>query len=328
MNQTLESRMTRGVSSPVRWGAGGNGLRLQHRACGLPNFVISGRTKEVLEEEVKPWVERFLAERGLRLSEEKTAITHIEEGFDFLGQTIRKHNGKYLSRPSKKNYAAFMQDVRDTLKRLRGAAVRDVIGTLNPKIRGWATYHRYACSSQTFAKADREIFKSVWNWARRRHPGKPAGWIARRYFMPRGGRRWVLHCTNTQEDGTQRYSTLFRASQVKIRRYVKIRGAANPYDPDWEPYFETRLRWRMKQEPGLGYDELLMWQGQDGLCPVCQQTLTPDTGWESHHKIWRVYGGPDEASNRVLLHPNCHRQVHSRDDRSEDGSAKAGLGSA
>jgi RNA-directed DNA polymerase len=292
------------------------------------DFIITGSSKEVLEEEVKPLVERLLAERGLRLSEEKTVITHIEEGFDFLGQTIRKYNGKYLTRPSKKNYAAFMQEVRSTLKRLSGASVRDVIGALNPKIRGWAVYHRYACSKKTFEKADSEIFQSVWSWARQRHPGKSGGWIARRYFRRPQGRQWTLNCDVPQEEGTPRNITLFRATQVSVRRYVKIKGAANPYDPEWEPYFEARLRWRMKQEPGLGYDELLMWQGQDGLCPVCQQALTPDTGWESHHKIWRVHGGPDEASNRVLVHPNCHRQVHSRDDRSEDGSAKAGLGSA
>lgn len=100
------------------------------------DFIITGSSKELLEEEVKPLVEGFLAERGLRLSGEKTVITHIEQGFDFLGQTIRKYNGKYLSRPSKKNYHAFMQKVRTMLKSLEGASVRDVIGALNPVIRG------------------------------------------------------------------------------------------------------------------------------------------------------------------------------------------------
>ena len=77
------------------------------------DFIITGRTKELLETEVKPLVEAFLAERGLELSAEKTRIIHIEEGFDFLGQNVRKYNGKLLIKPSQKaNVQAFLEKVR------------------------------------------------------------------------------------------------------------------------------------------------------------------------------------------------------------------------
>jgi hypothetical protein len=54
-----------------------------------------------------------------------------------------------------------------------------------------------------------------------------------------------------------------------------------------------------------------LWKAQDGLCPVCNQKITELTGWHNHHIVWRSLGGSDRTENRVLLHPNCHRQIHS-----------------
>src|SRR2546425_13306627 len=80
------------------------------------DFLITGLSKEVLEQEVKPLVTDFLWERGLELSEEKTTITHIEDGFDFLGQHVRKYNGHFLTRPAKKNVKAFLTDIRKVIE--------------------------------------------------------------------------------------------------------------------------------------------------------------------------------------------------------------------
>src|SRR5881628_4110534 len=75
------------------------------------DFIVTGSSKELLEQEVKPLVEQFMRERGLELSAEKTVITHIEEGFDFLGQTVRKYRRgkrtKFFITPSKKSVKAF-----------------------------------------------------------------------------------------------------------------------------------------------------------------------------------------------------------------------------
>ena len=76
------------------------------------DFIITGSSKEVLEEGVKPLVTEYLQQRGLELSEEKTRITHIEDGFDFLGQHVRKYNGKLLITLSKKNVKTFLTDIR------------------------------------------------------------------------------------------------------------------------------------------------------------------------------------------------------------------------
>jgi RNA-directed DNA polymerase len=99
---------------------------------------------------------------------------------------------------------------------------------------------------------------------------------------------------------------------VPIQRHVKIRGAANPYDPQWEVYFEARLRVKMTHDLKGRRQLLYLWKQQHGLCPICHQKITRLTGWHNHHTIWRTYGGSDTADNRVLLHPNCHRQVHSQ----------------
>ena len=146
------------------------------------DFIITGVSKEILETEVKPLVIAFLPQRGLELSEEKTRITHIEDGFDFLGQNVRKYNGKFLITPSKKNVKAFLADIREVMKANKQATAYWLIATLNPKIRGWANYHRHAAAKKTFVHVDTAIFKALWRWARRRHPKKGKKWVKDRYF--------------------------------------------------------------------------------------------------------------------------------------------------
>lgn len=96
-----------------------------------------------------------------------------------------------------------------------------------------------------------------------------------------------------------------------IRRHIKVRGDANPYDPSWEIYYEQRLSAKMTDsQTGRGVMRVL-WEGQQGICPQCRQPITRETGWHIHHRHWRVYGGTDVLENLELLHPNCHRQIHS-----------------
>ena len=111
--------------------------------------------------------------------------------------------------------------------------------------------------------------------------------------------------------GAARKVTLVQAGKVPIVRHIKIKASANPYDPQWEHYFELRLDAKMGLDLRVTPAPLSLWRSQNGVCPVCQQTITHSTGWENHHIIWRVYGGSDQLENRVLLHPTCHKQVHS-----------------
>jgi RNA-directed DNA polymerase len=276
------------------------------------DFVITGASREVLADEVRPLVESFLRDRGLALSAEKTVLTHITEGFDFLGQHVRKYGGKLLITPSKKSVTALLDAVRVTVKANRQAKTGNLICQLNPLLRGWAQYHRHVVSKATFAAVDAAVFRLLWQWATRRHPQKRARWVRARYFRTQGRRRWVFTGEVADGTGAPRTVRLFSALRVPIRRHVKVRAEANPYDPAWELYFEERLGVTLKQSLHRERRAGFLWDEQGGRCPVCHQTITPHTEWHVHHLVWRSKGGSDRADNQVVLHPNCHRQVHSQ----------------
>jgi len=280
------------------------------------DFVITGATEALLRDDIRPLVEQFMSERGLTLSPEKTSLTHITDGFDFLGQHIRKYaNGKQtklLITPSAKSRKTLVQNIRTIVKGATQATAGALIQQLNPVIRGWATYHRHVVSKQAFNTVDHVVFRYIWRWAKRRHPNKPAGWLRKRYFRPVGGQAWIARGEVPGKSGKLRPVRLFQASSMPITRHIKVKGAANPFDPEWEPYFEARLDVKMKGKLRGRRHLLRLWKEQNGVCPVCNQKITEITGWHSHHLIWRTHGGTDQAENRVLLHPNCHMQVHSQ----------------
>ena len=273
----------------------------------LPHFIISGSSKALLENEVKPRVEAFLSERGLTLSPEKTHITHITEGFDFLGQNIRKYREGIRVKPSKQNVKRFLAKVRQIIKSNKQAPVGLLIVLLNPVIRGWANYHQHVSSSQTFAKVDYAIFQTLWRWAKRRHPNKSAAWVKNKYFAAIGDRQWIF-----QGEHDNKTYTLIQAAHTHFKPHTKIKGDANPFDLQWEPYFEHRLDVKMADNLKGRRQLLRLWKQQNGICPVCQQKITKITGWNNHHILQRTLGGPDTNENRVLLHPNCHQQIHSQ----------------
>jgi RNA-directed DNA polymerase len=212
------------------------------------DFLITGTSAALLRQEVQPLVEHFLAERGLRLSHEKTSVTHVQDGFDFLGQNVRRYgNGKVLLRPSKRNVRTFLNGVREVIRGAgRAMSAGELIEALTPKIRGWALYHRHASSARTFAYVDHQIHQALWRWARRRHRGKSAGWVKRRYWLDQGGRSWVFRGELLTGKGEPYAVRLMKAADVRIERHVLVRHAANPYDPRWESYYEGRLQAKMK----------------------------------------------------------------------------------
>lgn len=278
------------------------------------DFVITGVSKELLEERIKPAVEKFLAGRGLTLSPEKTKITHITDGYDFLGQNVRRYGGKLLIKPSKKNVKSFLDKGRGLIKELCAAPQHIVIGVLNPMIDGWARYHRHVVSQRVFSYVDHQIWCSLWRWAKRRHPKKTPRWISARYFHRIGDRSWMFAVETGEKDdqGQPTYRSLRHAAKMPIERHQKIKSDANPYDPKWEEYFEQRAVWRMRQSTHGRKKLASLWMAQSGQCLLCKQPLEIGD-LHIHHLIERCKGGKDIASNEVLLHDTCHKQVHSRE---------------
>lgn len=241
-----------------------------HMVRYADDFVITGTSKELLETQVKPLVVQFLRERGLELSKEKTIITHIDEGFDFLGQNVRKYNGKLLIKPSKKNVASFLAGIREVVKANKTAKTGHLIYLLNQKITGWAMYHRHICAKKTFNYVDDAIFKTLWQWCKRRHPEKGRNWVASKYFTslpgPLGGNNWVFWGDVERANGEIRRVLLSRASTIRIRRHIKISADVNPYDPECAEYLKKRHSRRdFRSTPAKGSDDYALVMGCHGV---------------------------------------------------------------
>jgi RNA-directed DNA polymerase len=200
------------------------------------DFCVTGNSKELLEQEVKPLIEQFLREPGLELSAEKTVVTHIEQGFDFLGQTIRKDRRekrpKFFITPSKKNVKAFLRKIRKRIKESRDLTAGELIAELNPQIRRWALYHRHVVSKAIFHAVDHAIFQAIWKWARRRHWRKPRRWVKDKYFPDEGPNRWVFTGVLKGEEGQVKVVRLLAASSIRIERHTKINASMCIWRPD------------------------------------------------------------------------------------------------
>ncbi|WP_447970100.1 group II intron reverse transcriptase/maturase [Nitrospira sp. M1] len=204
------------------------------------DFVVTGATKDTLEQ-VREEVAAFLAERGLSLAPEKTRIVHLADGFDFLGFNVRTYQGKLLIKPSKDAQRRIHRLVRHIIGGSKAITQSDLIDWLNPIIRGWANYYRHVVSAATFHTLDYVLWKALWRWAVRRHPKKGRRWVAKRYFQTFGSRSWLFACRHaTDQHETSEWMKLAFASETPIRRHVKVKADANPYDPEWSRYFAGR----------------------------------------------------------------------------------------
>ena len=180
----------------------------------------------------------------MELSAEKTKITHIDEGFDFLGWHFRKYNGKWIIKPAKANVKAFLAKGREVIKSNPTAKTAHLIQPLHPMIRGWANDHRHVAAKKTFHHVDNSIYLALRRWIKRRHPHKNACWRRQRYFRSQGFRHGIFSAKLRHEDGSTGYLDLLKASSVAIRRHVKIKAEATPDDPKYTDYLECCKRSR------------------------------------------------------------------------------------
>jgi len=212
------------------------------------DFIITATSKEILEHQVKPKVIEFLYERGLELSMEKTKITNLYEGFDFLGQNVRKYGRKLLIKPSRKSIKSIYQKIRKIVKANPTMTTGELIYKLNPIIIGWANYHRHVVSKRVFTLLDNKIFWLLWNWSKRRHPNKSKRWIKSKYFKSIGERNWMF---SGILKGTNIKLKLAHFENTKIVRHIKVKSIANPYDSDWQEYFKERQERKQKRKNSL-----------------------------------------------------------------------------
>lgn len=200
------------------------------------DFIVTGNSREFLENEVRPLVRDFLAQRGLTLSEEKTRVTHIEQGFDFLGMNIRKRDDKLLIVPAAKSVKRLRESIRGIANKNKATAAYILVRKLNSLLRGWTNYYRHVCGSAVFRAISHYLFQTLMRWARRRHSNKGRRWVVRKYFRTSGKRNWVFFGTNPEGVITE----LYEVSHVRIWCHIKVRGELNPYAPEWQDYIKKR----------------------------------------------------------------------------------------
>ena len=256
------------------------------------DFIVTGETKEILENGVLPIIRDFLQERGLELSEDKTVITHITEGFDFLGCNVKWYKDKLLIKPSDKNYKAIIAKIRGIIKENPTLKQSSLIRKLNPIIRGWVNFQKHNVSSETFERLDYDIWRSLWRWCKRRHPKKSHKWIAKKYFHQNGNRTWTFSEEITQGKSLR----LIYATDTKITRFLKTKSEATVYDSKWEDYFEERDNKRMKRDLNGRKKLNYLYKSQKGICPKCAQRLTVESGYKISH---------NSDKKEILIHKNC-----------------------
>jgi len=274
------------------------------------DFVVFCESQEdalQVKDEILP---EWLAKRGLSLSEEKTRIVHLTEGFDFLGMNVRhcqapqtsRTGFKLLIRPSKKSVNGLREKLRAAWLGLRGHSLEVVLWQLNPIIRGWANYFRTVVAKELFIKLDHWMHHRELRYARHTHPQKPGCWLQGRYWGKLNKDRndkWVF---GDKHSGRH----LLKFSWFKIERHVLVKGASSPDDPSLQEYWWARKRVNIRY---LTSDEVDLANDQDWECPYCGMELMNGEPLERHHLTPRSEGGSDARSNRVLVHLYCHQQV-------------------
>lgn len=275
------------------------------------DFVVFCESREEAEE-VITMLQAWLAERGLRLSIDKTRIIHLTEGFDFLGFTIRHYRNqhtrsgyKLLITPSKAAVLRIRAALRDAWQELRGKNVPAILRRLNPIIRGWANYFRIGVSSHTFNALDDWMFHRQVRYVKRSHPSKSWRWTKRTYFgrfNPRRQDHWVFGDKRTG-------AYLLKFTWFPIERHVLVRGTASPDDPQLSAYWVGRSRLKARR---LRPSDRTIAARQGYRCPVCGEELFNDEELQRHHLVPQSRGGPDTYANLRLLHLYCHQQLHTR----------------
>nr|WP_100897697.1 reverse transcriptase domain-containing protein [Nostoc flagelliforme] len=274
------------------------------------DFVVFCETKEDAEKSVII-LNSWMKDRGLTLSEEKTKIVHLTQGFDFLGFNIRQYpvsntktGFKLLIKPSKQT----MQNVRNKLRQVwlefKSQNVEYLINKLNPIIRGIANYLRIGVSSEAFHHLDSWMHTREKRYANRMHPNKSDKWRQKRYW----GRLNLDRMDNWVFGNKESNNYLLKFMWFSIERHTQIIGTSSPDDPELRQYWTKRER---SKSIALEPSNQKIAKRQNYLCPVCYESLFNGETLHRHHITPRHQNGKNYIANLQLVHYYCHQQIHS-----------------
>ena len=196
------------------------------------DFVVIGNNPKHLRDTQKK-IEIFLSQRGLELAKEKTHITHIRDGFDFLGFNFRKYsNDKVIVKPTKDGIKSFKSKIKEIFNKYRSSSLELLIDKLNPVIRGWGYYYRFSNSKETYDKLDYYIWYKSVNWMKRLHQRRQTMKYYKKYFKPHPGYK--------SEVLTRGLKHVVRLSAIPIVEHIKIKSNSNPFNETDDKYFTQR----------------------------------------------------------------------------------------
>lgn len=300
----LQSLMTEAVKTINYYTEDGKRKEIKskiHLVRYADDFIVTAKDKETIENILLPLIRKFMAERGLTLSEEKTKITHISEGFDFLGFNIRRYpNGKLLTKPSKDAMKTFCDKMRAKVKKNKSAKTISIIRMLNPMLTGWSNYYIYGASSKAFSRVDFEVYRMLWRWAKRRHPKKSSHWVREKYFKTWKGSTWQFAAMTKKKSGKEIMIRLKVLSRIPVKKYTPIRTSVNPYDPADAKYYAKRKSHTTEQQL-RDTDELLrmIWLHQGKRCPICGEIIDDERRWCT------IQETRDGKPFEILIHRDC-----------------------
>ncbi len=274
------------------------------------DFLVTAQHKEDLLC-IIPVIEEWLSQRGLTLNKEKTRITNVDEGFNFLGFHVRKFKNKCLIQPEKSKVLALLQRLRDWLSKNAQSTQEAVIRYLNPMIRGFGNYYRTVCSEQVYSYIDHKIWEMLWKWALRRHNKRRRKWVKKKYFRTISGRDWIFSVKTKDRKGKEKLLCLESMSKIEILRHIKVKNTASPDDPNLNKYWDDRATKYGKTIWAVGSRNYRIAQNQQWSCPICGGHLFNGENVETHHRIPVAEGGMDIIDNLIHLHKTCHQHIHT-----------------
>jgi RNA-directed DNA polymerase len=257
------------------------------------DFIVTAKDKGSLEK-AQIQIQQWLSERGLELSTEKTRITSIEEGFDFLGFHHRHYNGTILIKPSKRKVLDFCKRIGKEIRDLNGCKQEIVIKKLNPILRGFANYYKSQVSKEVFSYISHRVWQYLWKWSIRRHPNKGKRWVRKLYFKTIKGDSWTFSCPTKDRRGNDRELSLYSIAKTPIERHIKVKGDALPDDPSLKDYWEKRHQKHGKSRWENNTSNYKIAQNQNWKCPICGEPLLNGEELDTHHIVPVAQGGLDD----------------------------------
>jgi RNA-directed DNA polymerase len=298
------------------------------------DIVIFTRTKKEALEKLQN-LKESLAKRSQEISELKTKIVHICEGFDFVGFNfkVKPKDGRSLNvivkeeegyryrymdtgvyvTPSVKSIDKIKANLKEAFMKSKGANASKLILALNPIIRGWAQSKQHWHCNRTFHDMDHYLFNLQWRWMRRFHPNKNVSWIRNKYFMHLKygyiNNKWVFH----GNDFKLKDLYMLQFKWFPPSNYIMVQIDKNPDDVNDVNYYKQLSIKRSSYKKFNLFRRMDndLAESQFHTCPVCEQDLYNGEGVHLHHIIARKDDGKSTFSNLILLHLPCHYQSHS-----------------